>query len=199
MMRCSSMIARVAMLLLSVLLPTAGFMMPGAPLAESVGSPTTLRQLTTSTCSNLLECVSEAPCSRGVRAPRRLSERRQRGPLLAVGGGAQDGDDTTRRSSLSEPILFAQEVLDRAWRSKRRIAAQGKSKPLGQRFLTAFGARTAVFVDDRDFMEETLDNVVRVREFAKDGIGRNVAECSTSMLTTVRYPRRDSSSSSSVR
>ena len=83
------------------------------------------------------------------------------GPLFAA--ASDNGDDSTRRSSLSEPILFAQEVLDRAWRSKRRIAAQGKSRPLGQRFLDAFGARTAVFVDDRDFMEETLDNVVRVR------------------------------------
>lgn len=171
MMGCSSMIPGVAMLLLSVLLPAAGFMMPGAPLAKSVGSPTTPSQLTTPTRSNLLQSVSELPSSRRLHAPGRLSERRrQKGPLLA-GGGAQDGDDS-RRSSLSEPILFAQEVLDRAWRSKRRIAAQGKSKPLGQRFLTAFGARTAVFVDDRDFMEETLDNVVRVRrEFAKGGMG----------------------------
>lgn len=168
-MGCSSMIARVAMLLLSVLLPTAGFMMPGAPLAKSVRSLTTLRQFTASTCNNFLESVSELPRSRRLRVPGRLERWRQRGALLAEARGAQGGDDSTRRSSLSEPILFAQEVLDRAWRSKRRIAAQGKSKPLGQRFLTAFGARTAVFVDDRDFMEETLDNVVRVRESLRKG------------------------------
>ncbi|CAM9441847.1 unnamed protein product [Laminaria digitata] len=172
-MGCSSMIAGpgAAMLLLSALLPASGFMMPGTPLAKSVGNPITLSQFTTSSSSssssssNLLQIASELPCSRRLHAPGRLSERRQRGPLLAGGGGggAESGDDSTRRAaSLSEPILFAQEVLDRAWRSKRRIAAQGKSKPLGQRFLSAFGARTAVFVDDRDFMEETLDNVVRI-------------------------------------
>lgn len=81
---------------------------------------------------------------------------RKAGQLFA---SARRGDN----KGLPEPVLFAQEVLDRAWRSKRRIAAQGKGMPLGQRVLTAFGARTAVFVDDRDFMEATLDSVLRVR------------------------------------
>lgn len=63
----------------------------------------------------------------------------------------------------AQPVVYAQEALDRAWRSKRRIAAQGKSKPLKQRFMNAFGGRSAMFVDDRDFMEGTLDNVLRVR------------------------------------
>lgn len=186
-MGCSSMIAGV--LLLSVLLPSAGFMMPGAPLAKSVGSPTTLSQFTTSTGNDLLLSASELPCSKRLHEPGRLSEkRRRRGPLLAGGEGAENGDDSTRQSSLSEPILFAQEVLDRAWRSKRRIAAQGKSMPLGHRFLAAFGARTAVFVEDRDFMEETLDNVVRVR-VDKGWMGRNVdvpGTSSSSMIGTLR-------------
>lgn len=83
-----------------------------------------------------------------------------------------EGDTSTASSSSSsnssgrsapKPVVYAQEALDRAWRSKRRIAAQGKSKPLKQRFMNAFGGGSAMFVDDRDFMEETLDNVVRVR------------------------------------
>lgn len=71
------------------------------------------------------------------------------------GGRGEDG-------SSSEPIVYAQDALDRAWRSKRRIAAQGRGGSLGRKFLTAFGARQANFVDDRVFMEDTLDNVVRV-------------------------------------
>lgn len=104
---------------------------------------------------------------------------RSKGGLLSrmrtttLASSAVKGDTSTTSSSSSsnsgngksapEPVVYAQEALDRAWRSKRRIAAQGKSKPLKQRFMNAFGGRSAVFVDDRDFMEETLDNVVRVR------------------------------------
>lgn len=81
------------------------------------------------------------------------------GPLSAASGGIGNGSSDNSKSS---PVVYAQEALDRAWRSKRRIAAQGKSKPLKQRFMNAFGGRSAVFVDDREFMEETLDNVLRV-------------------------------------
>lgn len=88
-----------------------------------------------------------------------------------VSSSVVDGDTSMASSSSSSsgksapgPVVYAQEALDRAWRSKRRIAAQGKSNPLKQRFMNAFGGRSAVFVDDRDFMEETLDNVVRVRQ-----------------------------------
>lgn len=107
------------------------------------------------------------------------SSRRSKGGLLsrvrttspAVSSPAAEGgtEQATSSSSSSsgnsapEPVVYAQEALDRAWRSKRRIAAQGKSKPLKQRFMDAFGGRSAVFMDDREFMEETLDNVVRVR------------------------------------
>lgn len=105
------------------------------------------------------------------------SSRRTKGGLLSrvrktspMSSSVAEGDTSTASSSNSssgksapEPVVYAQEALDRAWRSKRRISAQGKSKPLKQRFMNAFGGRSAVFVDDRDFMEETLDNVVRVR------------------------------------
>lgn len=75
------------------------------------------------------------------------------------GGGVEAGS-----GSSGEPIVYAQDALDRAWRSKRRIAAQGRGVSLGRKILTAFGTRQANFVDDRDFMEDTLDNVVRVRD-----------------------------------
>lgn len=81
------------------------------------------------------------------------------GPLSAASSGM---DKRSSDSSKPAPVVYAQEALDRAWRSKRRIAAQGKGKPLKQRFMNAFGGRSAVFVDDREFMEETLDNVLRV-------------------------------------
>ncbi|CAN0108707.1 unnamed protein product [Ectocarpus sp. 12 AP-2014] len=94
------------------------------------------------------------------------------GPLSAVserngnnnGGAPTDSGSSNSSSGKSQPkaVVYAQEVLDRAWRSKRRIAAQAKSKPLRQRFMNAFGGRSAIFVDDREFMEETLDNVLRI-------------------------------------
>eukprot|EP00903_Cladosiphon_okamuranus_P015248 g14092.t1 len=77
-------------------------------------------------------------------------------------GSISSSRSSTSGKSAPEPVVYAQEALDRAWRSKRRIAAQGKSKPLKQRFMDAFGGRSAVFIEDREFMEETLDNVVRV-------------------------------------
>lgn len=112
----------------------------------------------------------------GSDASSRMSKRgllsRVRTTSPAVSTSAAEGDTSTASSSSNssrgrsapEPVVYAQEVLDLAWRSQRRIAAQGKSKPLRQRFMSAFGGRSAVFVEDRDFMEETLDNVVRVRQ-----------------------------------
>lgn len=163
-----------SLLLLSSLNHAAGFTLPGAPLS----STSTARSRGSS-----LTRVHRQPSSRPSREPARgsLGHRRERaghpsdkgtstarpphgsrvGPLSAA-AGEKSGQTT---SSSSERVVYAQDVLDRAWRSKRRIEAQGRGQPLGQRFLSAFGAisRPAMFVDDREFMDSTLDNVVRVR------------------------------------
>lgn len=70
-------------------------------------------------------------------------------------------------ASASEPVVYAQDTLDDAWRSQRRIeldSMNAKSGTLGERLMNALGrARpSAMFVEDRDFMDSTLDNVVRV-------------------------------------
>lgn len=71
---------------------------------------------------------------------------------------------TGGEQSTGEDIVYAQDVLDKAWRSKRRVPTRGKSWPLGKKLLDAFVTpKMGVFVDDRAFMESTLDNVVRVR------------------------------------
>lgn len=83
---------------------------------------------------------------------------RQPKALPALASGEQS------TGSKGEDIVYAQDVLDRAWRSKRRVPTRGKSWPLGQKLLDALVTpKTGVFVDDRAFMESTLDNVVRVR------------------------------------
>lgn len=86
----------------------------------------------------------------------RRHESRRLGSLSATNEGRCD-----------EPLLYAQDALDEAWRSKRRVeleTANGRSGTLGERLLTALGRGrpSAMFVENRDFMESTLDNVVRV-------------------------------------
>lgn len=59
-------------------------------------------------------------------------------------------------------VLYAQDVLDEAWQYKKGRQRNGGG--LALRFLTALGGRPAMFSDNRDFMESTLDSVVRVSE-----------------------------------
>lgn len=177
-----SMIAAVLLCCLSV--PAnraAAFMLPsgGARLVQSYGrrssgsrSSATHQELGThagarTSVKPFRTARAAAGCASEMRQPSLV------GPLSAVSqrNGNNNGEAPTDSGSSStssgksqpKPVVYAQEVLDRAWRSKRRIAAQAKAKPLKQRFMNAFGGRSAVFVDDRDFMEETLDNVLRVR------------------------------------
>lgn len=154
----------------------AAFMMPGAPLARSIALASHGRFSTTR--SNTLRFFAEpAPGARHRRGAGRLSAKgrskqqsgsngREARPIFgaATGERGDNGKTSSVATAQPGPVVYAQDVLDRAWLSKRRMPAQGKGAGrLGQRFLTAFGARpAALFVEDRQFMESTLDNVVRV-------------------------------------
>lgn len=176
-MGCSTIGVVVAAAGLSLAASVAGFTTPGASSLRLPGLPSPC-QLTT-TIAGPASCHTKKPYGhhRGVggRGGSLLANNRRdtlRGSLntnskfrtttaTTVVMGADRGGRGEDGSS-SEPIVYAQDALDRAWRSKRRIAAQGRGGSLGRKFLTAFGARQANFVDDRVFMEDTLDNVVRV-------------------------------------
>ncbi|CAN0417198.1 unnamed protein product [Pylaiella littoralis] len=154
----------------------AAFMLPSSvPLANSCSSSRSRSNrnsspkpwlLDTPACSTI-RAFSEPACA-AVKQTRRTS--RGIAGVVPLSASPIKGDSSSSSSSrglngrkpLPEPVMYAQEVLDRAWRSKRRIAAQGKGKPLKQRLMSAFGQTSAVFVDDREFMEETLDNVLRI-------------------------------------
>lgn len=163
----------------------AAFMLPsGAPLAKSYSSSSSSSSRRSPRSRGLLDGHSSSTAVRASWEPASTAavkqmRRTSRGeiarvmPLLAASVEG-DGDSSSSRDrqgskSLKEPVLYAQEVLDRAWRSKRRIAAQRKGKPLKQRLMNAFGQTSAVFVDDREFMEETLDNVLRVSRAEQSG------------------------------
>lgn len=159
----------------------AAFMLPrGAPVAKSYSrsrgssrrrsSPNVW--LLDTHCSSTIRAISEPASGAAAKRMRRTSCGIARvTPLAAasVEGESSSSTDGKGSKSTPEPVVYAQEALDRAWRSKRRIAAQGKSKPLRQRLMNAFGQTSAVFVDDRDFMEETLDNVLRVSSERQGG------------------------------
>lgn len=154
----------------------AAFMLPSSvPLANSCSSSRSRSNrnsspkpwlLDTPACSTIR--AFSGPACAAVKQTRRTS--RGIAGVVPLSASPIKGDSSSSSSSrglngrkpLPEPVMYAQEVLDRAWRSKRRIAAQGKGKPLKQRLMSAFGQTSAVFVDDREFMEETLDNVLRV-------------------------------------
>lgn len=154
----------------------SGFMMPTVPSTTSVFSSATMSTrsgVTTST--NAFDQAAAELSSTRVHGVRRSSrtQRTSALPQSKLGrlfAGASDSSSTGRagKNGTNEPVIFAQEALDKAWRSKRRVEMGGKEKrrPLKERFLSALvsGYNPTAFVSDREFMESTLDSVVRVRE-----------------------------------
>lgn len=89
-------------------------------------------------------------------------------PGCARAPGSSSCLSANNEGTVSEPLVFAQDALDDAWRSQRRIdwdAQNGRSGTLGERLMTVLGRGrpSAMFVENRSFMDSTLDNVVRVR------------------------------------
>lgn len=171
----------VVMVSLSVVASVSGFVFPRTPFSPVQNGNMLLRPRSDSAVVDTLRRRSRmlglASLSARMQRSRRIgntlrgrrisagAERGVRGPLSAArdkDSGNEGAGTSSSNKKEAQPVVFAQAALDKAWRSKRRIALQGKAKPLGTRFLSALGARPAVFVDDRDFMESTLDNVVRV-------------------------------------
>ncbi len=170
---CSKMLTAVlcTVVLLAMLTRGSAFMLPPpvAPLENSCSgrssssraqSPAAVRFRGVGASSS----GSKAGCfwRTQTRPPNARISAALEGSTRSTSTDSSNSGSSSGSKSQPKPVVYAQDVLDRAWRSKRRIAAQGKSKPLKQRFMNAFGGRSAVFVDDREFMESTLDNVLRV-------------------------------------
>jgi len=166
------LMAVVCALFLETLTRASAFMLPPpTPLAKSCSgrssSSSSNRALSPATvhfCGVYSRSRSTAGClwRTRTRSPNTRVSAALEGSTRSTSTTDSSGGSNSNIKSPPKPVVYAQEVLDRAWRSKRRIAAQGKSRPLKQRFMKAFGGRSAVFVDDREFMESTLDNVLRV-------------------------------------
>ncbi|CAM9211853.1 unnamed protein product [Phaeothamnion confervicola] len=90
-------------------------------------------------------------------------------PLSMTVSPARGSSRGRPQHSQREEVVYAQDVLDRAWRYEGAAAGDGngegavKTTPrgFGSRLLDVFGGPPS-FLDDRDYMDDILDNVIRI-------------------------------------